>query len=487
MIPVINVDNDKTEVCYDNILDEFDKAGCVLLRGLLSGKVDELLKLHQNALPQYATGKKLLEQPLKRNSEWFKSVGTIDHAGRTIRYDGVPNIYRLMRGQGPFDLKTVNNVFFGKRLSLNLVSVENEFFESIFTKKFKDISASVLNTSSSNLCYYEGSMNVVFPGYPGESGMLHMDTYGFTGGDMRITPERTKSVPFINAIVYLTAANEDCAGTRVIPGTHKKYFEINDIVGQAFGLRSGVNHIHQRELYDEIFSHNKHLGEIERVEAQPGDIFIFSSNTVHGIPGNFSENRERRVVIFNLGRADENFGKLRSKAENLVLKEKLDLVSLKMSQLSLKTNIISKSKNIKKLLVKKITAKAKNLKAVALIKKNPSTSKQLLNIGSGDRFNINGWTRLDYNDDAELVGKRIKRRCDVNFDLLSGQPLPFEDATFDGIYTSHTIEHLHNADAERIIEDCFRILKPGGVLRVVCPSINKYFDAYDKLDLGFFN
>ena len=487
MIPIINVDNDETEVCYENILNEFDKSGCVLLRGLLAGKEKELLKLHQNTLPEYVTGEKHLEQPVTRNSDWFKSVGSIEHAGRTIRYDGVPNSYRLMRGQGPYDLKTMNNAFFGKRLSLNLVNVENNFFELIFTKKFKGVSASILNTSSSNLCYYEGSMNVVFPGYPGESGMLHMDTYGFTGGDMRITPERTKPVPFINAIVYLTAANEDCAGTRVIPGTNKKYSEINEIVGQAFGLRRGLNHIHQRELYDEIFLRNNHLGNIERVEAQPGDIFIFSSNTVHGIPGNFSDNKERRVVIFNLGRADETFGKVRTKAEKLILKEKLDLVSLKMSELSLKANVIRKSKKIKKVLKKKIIAKVKNIKAVASINKNLTTSKQLLNIGSGDHFYINGWTRLDYNDDAEKVGERIKRRCDVNFDLLSGKPLPFEDATFDGIYTSHTIEHLHNADVERIIEDCFRILKPGGVLRVVCPSINKYFDAYDELDLGFFN
>ena len=487
MIPVINTKNGKFEGGNDHILNEFDKAGCVLLRGFFSDEIDELLSLHQEALPEYATGEKLLELPVTRTSDWFQSVGSIDHAGKRIRFDGIPNAHRLMRGQGPYDLTTFKNAFFGKRLSLNLMQVADRFFELLFTDGFKKLTASVLNTSSSNLCYYEGSMNVVFPGYPGESGMLHMDSYGFTGGDMRITPERAKSVPFINAIVYLTEANEDCAGTRVIPGSNKKYAEINEIVGQAYGRKSGENHIHQRELYDEIFLKNCHLGEIEAVEAKPGDVFIFSSNTVHGIPGNFSDQRERRVVIFNLGRADESFGKFRTKAEKEIIKEKLALVSLKTSELSLKAAIQRKLKFIKKRFIDSVRTKAKRIKTLVSIKKYPATSKQLLNIGAGDHFNVSGWTRLDYNDDAALIGERIKRLCDVNFDLLSGEPLPFDDATFDGIYTSHTIEHLHNEDVERIIKDCFRILKPGGVLRVVCPSINTYFDAYDKLDLGFFN
>lgn len=487
MIPVLNFENEKSEACFDSLKRKFDESGCVLLKGFFSDQVNELKALHEDALPTYDYGKNLLEEPVTRTSEWFKEIGFFNHGGNKIRFDGVPNAHRLMRGQGPYDLKSAENAFFGKRLSMNLVQADNQFFKLLFNRDFKEITASILNTSVPSLCYHEGSMNVVFPGYPGESGMLHIDTYGFTGDDMRMSPERIKSVPFINAVVYLTEANEGCAGTRVVPGTHKKYAEINEIVSQAYGLKSGKNHIHQRELYDELFFKNSYLGKIESVEAQPGDVFIFSSNTVHGIPGNYSDQRERRVVIFNLGRAEENFGKFRTNAEKEHLKNKLDLVSLKASTLPLKADIQRKLNVITKRFSKNVKSRAKSVKAALSRKKYPATSRQILNIGAGDYFNASGWTRLDYNDDKELVGERIQRLCDVNFDLLSGEPLPFDNDTFDGIYTSHTVEHLHNEDAERIIKDCFRILKPGGVLRVVCPSIDKYFDAYDKVDLGFFN
>lgn len=43
---------------------------------------------------------------------------------------------------------------------------------------------------------------------------------------------------------------------------------------------------------------------------------------------------------------------------------------------------------------------------------------------------------------------------------------PFEDCTFDLVYSSHCIEHIDWFDVEETIREWARILKPGGVLEV---------------------
>jgi predicted SAM-dependent methyltransferase len=65
---------------------------------------------------------------------------------------------------------------------------------------------------------------------------------------------------------------------------------------------------------------------------------------------------------------------------------------------------------------------------------------------------------------------------DIETDLR--YPLKCGDNMVDGIYSGHTIEHLYPAEANRLICEMFRILKPGGWLRINCPDIEKYVDFY---------
>lgn len=51
---------------------------------------------------------------------------------------------------------------------------------------------------------------------------------------------------------------------------------------------------------------------------------------------------------------------------------------------------------------------------------------------------------------------------------LDGGRLPFEDARFDGVVLSHVIEHVVRSLA--LVDEAFRVLKPGGLLYIECPS-----------------
>jgi len=78
----------------------------------------------------------------------------------------------------------------------------------------------------------------------------------------------------------------------------------------------------------------------------------------------------------------------------------------------------------------------------------------------------------------------------VNTDVFGNQkaqsgidlrhPLPVESNTFEGAYAHHVVEHLFYEDAHRFFGECFRILKPKGILRIVVPDLGKFLSAYSK-------
>jgi predicted SAM-dependent methyltransferase len=50
---------------------------------------------------------------------------------------------------------------------------------------------------------------------------------------------------------------------------------------------------------------------------------------------------------------------------------------------------------------------------------------------------------------------------------------PFEDGAFDYIFTEHMIEHVSYSGARRLIRECFRVLKPGGKIRISTPDLDR--------------
>lgn len=61
---------------------------------------------------------------------------------------------------------------------------------------------------------------------------------------------------------------------------------------------------------------------------------------------------------------------------------------------------------------------------------------------------------------------RDKKHLDqVSFELISSYKLPFEDATFDVVFSKEVIVHV--SDKRAVFKELYRVLKPGGVLVIM--------------------
>lgn len=69
-----------------------------------------------------------------------------------------------------------------------------------------------------------------------------------------------------------------------------------------------------------------------------------------------------------------------------------------------------------------------------------------------------------------------------NFDseVDISKPLPFPDNTIDIIFTNHNLEHVNFISAYKFLEECYRTLKPQGILRIQVPSIEKIYSCKDN-------
>ena len=78
----------------------------------------------------------------------------------------------------------------------------------------------------------------------------------------------------------------------------------------------------------------------------------------------------------------------------------------------------------------------------------------------------------------------IPWKKDLWLDVRYG--LPFKSKSVDAIYSCHVCEHFDLETLRRIFAECYRVLKPGGCLRIVTPSLSKAIDAYNRRDLTWF-
>lgn len=61
--------------------------------------------------------------------------------------------------------------------------------------------------------------------------------------------------------------------------------------------------------------------------------------------------------------------------------------------------------------------------------------------------------------------------------------LPFiENNTVEVIYACHLLEHFKRRDFKRVLTEWFRVLAPGGILRIAVPDFEQAIKIYKKTD-----
>lgn len=104
--------------------------------------------------------------------------------------------------------------------------------------------------------------------------------------------------------------------------------------------------------------------------------------------------------------------------------------------------------------------------------------KQYLNLGCGHKYVVDSkWLNADM--DAASADVQV-----CNF--ING--IPFEDNRFDLVYHSHVLEHFNKEDGAFFIAECYRVCKPGGVIRIALPNLEiitkNYLQEMEKAIAG---
>ena len=89
-----------------------------------------------------------------------------------------------------------------------------------------------------------------------------------------------------------------------------------------------------------------------------------------------------------------------------------------------------------------------------------------LHVGSGT-VRLDGWVSID-----------LETTADLNLDLREG--LPFADGAARLVYNEHLIEHITVDEGRRCLADWFRVLEPGGVLRIATPDLEYVVERYQN-------
>ncbi|HPF12448.1 MAG TPA: methyltransferase domain-containing protein [Flavobacteriaceae bacterium] len=92
----------------------------------------------------------------------------------------------------------------------------------------------------------------------------------------------------------------------------------------------------------------------------------------------------------------------------------------------------------------------------------------LLNLGCGSTYHKD-WKNIDFISNSEYVQRH---------NLLKG--IPLEENSVDILYHSHVLEHFSKEDGKKFIQECYRVLKRDGIIRIAVPDFEKIAREYIK-------
>ncbi len=119
-----------------------------------------------------------------------------------------------------------------------------------------------------------------------------------------------------------------------------------------------------------------------------------------------------------------------------------------------------------------------------------------LNLGCG-RTILSGWVNID--NSPSVVLNKFPFANDILFRLrvLSreqvenrwpkniiwrdvSRKVPYPDGVVDKVYSSHFLEHIERERGENVLRETFRVLKQGGIFRLVVPDLVFHVQRYIK-------
>ena len=117
--------------------------------------------------------------------------------------------------------------------------------------------------------------------------------------------------------------------------------------------------------------------------------------------------------------------------------------------------------------------------------------KRLLEVGSGVGVTV-AVARRDMGIEAfgiEPGDEEFEGTLKVSWDLLRaagvdpdvirygvGEAIPFEDQSFDLVYTTNVLEHVD--DPARVVSEIVRVLKPGGYAQITVPNYGSWWEGH---------
>jgi len=107
----------------------------------------------------------------------------------------------------------------------------------------------------------------------------------------------------------------------------------------------------------------------------------------------------------------------------------------------------------------------------------PDPNNRFLNLGGG-KWYYPKWENVDFYQSGVFV--------DYKIDFREKKSLPFSDNCVNAIFTSHVLEHLDDESLIFLLKECYRILKPKGILRISVPDMDKAMEAYKNNNYSFF-
>jgi SAM-dependent methyltransferase len=114
---------------------------------------------------------------------------------------------------------------------------------------------------------------------------------------------------------------------------------------------------------------------------------------------------------------------------------------------------------------------------MSVSKRSHQLTGRLLDVGCGTKpyislfHTVHAYIGMDYDSPAH----RSYTKADI---FYNGGQFPFEQNSFDSILSTEVLEHVFNR--EEHLKECFRVLKPGGLMLLTTPFVwDEHSQPYD--------